>query len=305
MPFMRPVRGPRGKANREHPFAAAARRARATRSGLGGAPTGPLPSRPRSPQPVTSPALPTHSDPMAATMHSLPPASRPRRSIGVATVLACLLVALLAAPGCAGWRPWRNREKEARLAEKYGPTAKQRIETLDEQSKKAKGGSGGDQVTFTRDLMRQVLEEHDPRVRCEILQTAAEFDTPAAVAICKGALQDPDESVRTTACEVWGKRGGAEAVQLLSQRFQTDSELDVRLRALRMLGKLEDKDAIPVLARALEDPDPAVQYRAVAALKQVSGRDLGNDVNAWRAWAADPAADRNDWSIAEQFRKLF
>ena len=242
---------------------------------------------------------------MAATMHSLPPASRPRRSIGAATVLACLLVALLAAPGCAGWRPWRNRETEARLAEKYGPTAKQRIETLDEQSKKAKGGSGGDQVTFTRDLMRQVLEEHDPRVRCEILQTAAEFDTPAAVAICKGALQDPDESVRTTACEVWGKRGGAEAVQLLSQRFQTDSELDVRLRALRMLGKLEDKDAIPVLARALEDPDPAVQYRAVAALKQVSGRDLGNDVNAWRAWAADPAADRNDWSIAEQFRKLF
>jgi HEAT repeat protein len=111
--------------------------------------------------------------------------------------------------------------------------------------------------------------------------------------------------VRTTACEVWGKRGGAEAVQLLSQRFQTDEELDVRLRALRMLGKLEDKDAIPVLARALEDPDPAVQYRAVAALKQVSGRDLGNDVNAWRAWAADPAADRNDWSIAEQFRKLF
>ena len=48
-----------------------------------------------------------------------------------------------------------------------------------------------------------------------------------------------------------------------------------------------------------------MQYRAVAALKQVSGRDLGNDVNAWRAWASDPAADRNEWSIAEQFRKLF
>ena len=28
---------------------------------------------------------------------------------------------------------------------------------------------------------------------------------------------------------------------------------------------------------ALEDPDPAVQYRAVAALKQVSGRDLGKN----------------------------
>lgn len=241
---------------------------------------------------------------MAASSTFSPPPPRPRITVS-AGVLACLLVALVAAPGCAGWRPWRNREKEARLAEKYGQTAKQRIETLQAEAKKAKGGSGGDQVTFTRTLMQQVLEEHDPRVRCEILQTAAEFDTPASVAICKGALQDPDDRVRTIACEVWGTRGGAEAVQLLSQRFQSDTELDVRLRALRMLGKLEDKDAIPVLAKALEDPDPAVQYRAVAALKQVSGRDLGNDVNAWRAWAADPAADRNDWSIAEQFRKLF
>lgn len=217
-----------------------------------------------------------------------------------AVVLQALLV-----PGCAGWRPWRDRAKEARLAEKYGATANQRIETLRAEAAKAKKGSGGDQVTFTRDLMRQVLEEHDPRVRAEMVTTAAGFDTPAAVAVCKGALQDPDERVRTTACEVWGTRGGAEAVQLLAQRFQSDDALDVRLRALRMLGKLEDKEAIPVLARALEDPDPAVQYRAVAALKQVSGRDLGNDVNAWRAWAADPAADRDTWSIAEQLRKVF
>lgn len=227
-----------------------------------------------------------------------------RRPQGLITVVALAAVAILLS-GCAGWRPWRNREKEARLAEKYGATAKQRIETLQADAKKAKQGSGADQVSFTRELMREVLEEHDPRVRSEIVQTAATFDTPAAVAICKGALQDPDERVRVAACDVWGERGGAEAVQLLSQRFQTDSELDVRLRAVRMLGKLKDKEAIPVLAKALEDPDPAVQYRAVAALKQVSGRDLGNDVNAWRAWAADPAADREGWSVAEQFRKLF
>lgn len=228
----------------------------------------------------------------------------PPRRIPPVWLLALAGSALLL-PGCAGWRPWRNREKEVRLAEKYGSTANQRIASLAEGKKKAKAGTGGDQVTYTRDLMRELLEEHDPRVRVEILRTAAEFDTPAAVAICKGALQDPDERVRTAACEVWGERGGAEAVQLLSQRFQGEDSLDVRLRALRMLGKLGDKEAIPVLARALEDPDPAVQYRAVAALKQVSGRDLGNDVNAWRAWAADPAADRQEWSIAEQFRKLF
>jgi len=126
-----------------------------------------------------------------------------------------------------------------------------------------------------------------------------------AVAICKGAMQDPDPRVRMAACSAWVKRGGEEAVQMLAARYQTDTELDVRLRALRCLGEIGDSKAVPVLAKALEDSDPAVQYRAVAALKKVSGRDLGDDVNKWREWAADPEGSAADWSIAETFRKLF
>jgi HEAT repeat protein len=118
-------------------------------------------------------------------------------------------------------------------------------------------------------------------------------------------MEDPDERVRMAACAAWRQRGGPEAVELLGVRYRSDREIDVRLRALRELGQLGDKEAIPVLAKALEDPDPAVQYRAVAALKKVSGRDLGDDVNKWREWAADPAGSSAEWSIAEEFRKLF
>jgi hypothetical protein len=207
--------------------------------------------------------------------------------------------------GCASWSPWKQTEKAARDQEKYGYTADTRIKKLAERSKATKSESSQRQMEFTQDLVRMMLEEHDPRVRCKILETAASFDTASATAICKGALQDPNELVRMKACDVWGKRGGEEAVQLLATRFQTDAELDVRLRAVKMLGELRDKAAIPVLARALEDADPAVQYRAVASLKQVSGRDLGNDVNVWREWAVDPEAHKAEWSIAESFRRLF
>ncbi len=206
--------------------------------------------------------------------------------------------------GCAGWAPWKNNEKAARNAELYGPTANQRIKTMQEEAKTAKAASQERQIEFTQDLSRKVLEEHDARVRAEIVAVAAGFDTASAAAVCKGALQDPDERVRMKACEVWRQRGGDEAVQLLANRYRTDRELDVRLRALRMLGELKDKTAVPVLAEALEDPDPAVQYRAVSALKLVSGRDLGDDVNKWREWAADPDA-KQPWSIAETFRQLF
>ena len=41
------------------------------------------------------------------------------------------------------------------------------------------------------------------------------------------------------------------------------------------------------------------------ALKKVSGRDLGDDVNKWREWAADPDGSTAEWTIAEGFRQLF
>lgn len=227
-----------------------------------------------------------------------------RRRAARMPLVVWILFSVSCLSGCAGWAPWKNNEKAARNAELYGPTANQRIKTMQDEAKIAKAASQERQIEFTQDLSRKVLEEHDARVRSEIIAVAAGFDTASAIAVCKGALQDPDERVRMKACEVWRQRGGDEAVQLLANRYRTDRELDVRLRALRMLGELKDKTAVPVLAEALEDPDPAVQYRAVSALKLVSDRDLGDDVNKWREWAADPDA-KQPWSIAETFRKIF
>lgn len=228
------------------------------------------------------------------------PRTREFLSVAPLVLPACLFLA-----GCTTWTRFANPTQVARDREFYGPTADQRIEELAAEAKAARAAGPARQAEFTERLAAEMLGEHDPRVRCRILAAAADFDTPAAVAICRGALQDPDDDVRMQACDVWAKRGGPDAVTLLAARMTADTELDVRLRALRMLGELGDEQAIPALAKALEDPDPAMQYRAVAALKQVSGRDLGDDVNAWRAWAADPEGSGQAWSIAEGFRKLF
>lgn len=225
---------------------------------------------------------------------------------------ACaVFITAMAALGCAQsgpWKkmkmPWDKSDAATKVAEKYGPTADQRIEALTTRAKEVQKAGGSAAATFTDELARSMLGEHDPRVRCDMLKIAAEFDTPAALAICRGALDDPADRVRLAACDAWGQRGGEEAVKLLAHRYETDAEIDVRLRAIKRLGEVKDKSAIPVLAKALEDSDPAIQYRAVTALKQVSGRDLGDDVNKWRAWAADPESEP-EWSIAEAFRKVF
>lgn len=231
---------------------------------------------------------------------SPPPATR---TSGLLLIL--VLAALPPAGGCAGWRERFNAKEVALERERYGATADQRIKEFTAEAERAKKGDGGGQQEFTSGLVKSLLDEHDPRVRTAILDVAAGFDTPAAVAICKGALEDPDERVRAKACEVWGRRGGPDAVSLLAARFDADTDIDVRLKALRELGRLGDETAVPVLARALENTDPAVQFRAVTALKKISGRDLGDDVNLWRAWAADPKAPGTEWTIAEGFRRLF
>lgn len=234
----------------------------------------------------------------------------PAPRLGLAGLAALLLVTQ---GGCASWQmpftipnPFgQESEQAARERERYGSTADQRIAALREEARQAADWPADRRDTFTADLARRMLEEHDLRVRCAILEAAAGFDTPAAVAICRGALQDPESRVRMEACTAWRRKGGPQAVEMLSACLQSDREIDVRLQALRELGGMRDERAIPVLARALEDPDPAVQYRAVAALKEVSGRDLGDDVNRWRAWAADPKGSAAEWSIAEGFRRLF
>ena len=215
-----------------------------------------------------------------------------------------VVVILASTTGCAGWLPWGSAESTEKQIARYGYTADQRISALKKEAQEAMEAGTTAEVQFSQGLIQTLLEEHDPRVRCSILEIAADFDTPAANAIREGGLRDPDSRVRMTACDACGKRG-KEAIPLLASCVETDEEIDVRLRAVRALGETGDTAAIAVLARALEDPDPAVQYRAVDSLKQVSGRDLGNDVNAWRAWAADPEARDTQPTMAETIRQLF
>lgn len=219
--------------------------------------------------------------------------------------LQIVVLGSLLGTGCAVPMPWKDPGQVALEKEKYGLTADQRIKELRDQAREAREETPAGQAAFTKELVATMLAEHDPRVRARMLGIAAEFDDDAARAICVGGLDDPDPMVRTAACDAWVEIGGPESIRHLAHRYRSDDDIDVRLYALRALGDLGDDEAVPVLAEALEAADPAVQYRAVASLKEVTGEDFGNDVNVWREWAANPDSPRPAWSLAETWRKLF
>lgn len=169
----------------------------------------------------------------------------------------------------------------------------------------AKGADPQAQAEFTRRLVGDLLSAHDPEARRGIVEAAAEFDTPAAVAICAGAFDDPSPVVRMAACTACGRRGATDAVPRLAHRAANDSDLGVRLRALSALAETRDQTAVAALVAALDDPDPVIRSRAIEGLKRISGRNLGDDADAWRRWASAPTQPPQRWSMTEAFRKLF
>ena len=154
-------------------------------------------------------------------------------------------------------------------------------------------------------MLSMLAKEQDPLLRAEIVRTMRKFPTPETLAAAQGALQDSETDVRVAACEALGRMGGAPAVTSLSETLRGDVDADVRLAAARALGDTRDPGAVVALGTALEDKDPAMQYRAVASLKTVTGKDLGNDVRPWQQFVKGEVPQPTPpASIADRVRQI-
>ena len=78
------------------------------------------------------------------------------------------------------------------------------------------------------------------------------------------------------------------------------------LAAARGLASYRGPAAERALAIALDDKDPALQYRAMQSLREISDRDYGNNAVAWREYlrGGNPAPPEGP-SIVERINDLF
>lgn len=179
----------------------------------------------------------------------------------------------------------------------------QRIEKLRALAKKAETMTPEDHARYATQLAQEIGHEQDALVRAQIVRTLGKMNAPAADEALSAAMADPDHEVRLACCTVWGDRGGAESAKLLGEMLRNDADQDVRLAATRALGQIQDPTAIAALGDALDDRDPALQWRAVQSLRSSSGRDLGDNVDTWRLYVRGEYSDPP--TLAERLRKLF
>jgi HEAT repeat protein len=220
---------------------------------------------------------------------------------------AALLFVALALPGCAKrfGGMWPFGEDQTAQLKKYGPAPVQRIEAMQARAKKLNKASTPEQEAFAQEMAKQMANEQDINVRLAVIAAMTQMKTPSANAILFAGMKDPETDVRVACAEAWAKRPGSDSTRILAETLSSDTDMDVRIAAAKGLGASSDREAITALGTALEDSDPALQYCAVGSLKQVTGKDLGNDVNAWRRFAQQPDAPVKSKTLAERARQIF
>jgi HEAT repeat protein len=225
------------------------------------------------------------------------------------SLLVWLCLSLAALSGCT-WGskngvPWwgtkKEKEEAAANLKKYGPVAFERIRMVQEEGKYAANGDAAAKEKVASHLAEEIRTEQDPLVRIQIVRTLATIPNETAAAVLNGGMKDPDPDVRVAVCDGWGVRAAAMrrlpsgapedprdadlAARLLAEALTSDTNKDVQLAAARSLAKMKnDPRAIGALGIALKDSDPALQFRAVASLKEVSNKDFGNDIEKWQQY---------------------
>ena len=232
------------------------------------------------------------------------------RAGGILTLLLCCsLFAGCRTGPLAEFYSYNPFHRQGPEEEEYGLSPVERREQIRATAQRIRKMPPAEKLQLGAELALDMQNEIDPIVRADIVRTLGKVNTDSAKEALNMAMYDAETRVRLAACEAWQEAGGPEAIEALSEILSNDADIDVRLAATRALGQLSDPAAVEALAIALQDPSPALQYRAMESLKKVSGRDLGHDVVAWRNFiesAAPPSpTPREGPSLVERFQDRF
>ncbi len=196
---------------------------------------------------------------------------------------ACsLAVVAVSLAGCSLW-PWASKDRTSII------TPAMRVSSIREMAPRARDANEADQLAMCEQLAQQIRTEPDPIVRLAIQETIAECRSPLAQTVLLAGLNDEDRDVRIACCRMLGRCADPAAVGPLGHVVGADPDADVRMAAVDALGNIKSSGSVQGIAAALQDRDPALQYAGVEAMKRATGADLGNDVQAWRQYAANAA----------------
>ena len=207
-----------------------------------------------------------------------------------ALVLPLLAAVLVSMCGCAEGPLWR--------AGKYSPWARnqwaaeeQIADTLFVQKRRMSEAVSSvaaapveDQQKVAQNLANVMHQSPVLLLRLHAVKLLGQLNCPAATQALVDASHDHNSDLRIQAINSWQAMPADKAIPHLQDMIGSDTEVDVRLAATRALSNFSGERAVSAIAMALEDPNPALQLRAVESLQVVTGEQIGRDVGAWQQY---------------------
>lgn len=146
-------------------------------------------------------------------------------------------------------------------------------------------GAIGNQAA--RDLLLSYAKESDPQLNALGISGLSRVREPRAFDLLLAALASDQLYLRVYAAQGLGRIRDRRATRPLLEAFKRSTGMEgrqLRWAVLEALGKIGDRSAVPSLIWILDHYHAAYRPQAAAALKQITGRDLGENPLVWRAW---------------------
>jgi HEAT repeat protein len=150
--------------------------------------------------------------------------------------------------------------------------------------RRAASMSAEEQAQTAAELTRLIREDSNIPLRLAAVKALSAFPPEVAREGIYAAAADENVELRLAACQALRRLGDNTSINLLASLAQSDPALDVRLTATRQLAGVSHPAAMQALEAALEDRDPALQYRAMESLAVTTGKRYGYQVALWRAY---------------------
>ena len=228
---------------------------------------------------------------------------RSRRRAAVALTLVLMLSGCNSGPfvELAQYNPLLRDDRSHEAL--YGPLPVERMKQLTELASTADELTPQQRQQWAVQLSQQLPSEPDSLIRQRMVEALGALNAPEAMQGLQAALQDIEPDVRRTACVRLAGRSDPQTAQILATVLGNDTDAQVRIAAARALGRFEQREAVQALGLALDDPDPAARHCAMQSLHEATGRDYGDNVEAWRQYVRGdtPNAEARP-SLAERWR---
>lgn len=208
------------------------------------------------------------------------------------------LYALKAANPYYAMREWRRDEA-------FGVSDHVRRTELARLAETIQDLPAAEQQRWAGQLTAMIENDPSPEMRRLAVRAARRLDAATAMPMIEKGLDDSSMKVRMEACRALGTRGDEDSARLLASTVATETNQDVRHAAVAALENHQNQIAIDSLRLVLNDRNPATRSLAIASLREVTGKDYGDDAQVWIAALEGKPAEEAETRFAERLRSFF